>query len=41
MAAHAAAATPQQLAPDINIGTSSMPRERWGFLIDPLIEERC
>ena len=25
-------------APDINIGTFSMPREQWAFLIDPLIE---
>ena len=25
-------------APDINIGTFSMPREEWAFLIDPLIE---
>ncbi len=31
-------ATPQQDAPDINIGTSSMPREQWAFLMDPLIE---
>jgi hypothetical protein len=25
-------------APDINIGTFSMPRDHWAFLIDPLIE---
>ncbi len=25
-------------APDINIGTFSMPRERWAYLLDPLIE---
>ena len=25
-------------APDINIGTSSMPREHWAYLVDPLIE---
>ncbi len=30
--------TPQAEAPDINIGTFSMPREYWAFLIDPLIE---
>ena len=30
--------TPQQEAPDINIGTFSMPREQWAFLLDPLIE---
>ncbi|GAA4867758.1 N-formylglutamate amidohydrolase [Luteimonas vadosa] len=30
--------TPQADAPDINIGTISMPRERWSFLLDPLIE---
>lgn len=29
---------PQEEAPDINIGTFSMPREHWAFLIDPLIE---
>ena len=29
---------PQEEAPDINIGTFSMPRERWAFLVDPLIE---
>ncbi len=32
------AATPQEEAPDINIGTFSMPREQWAFLLDPLIE---
>lgn len=31
--------TPQEQAPDINIGTFSMPREQWAFLLDPLIEE--
>lgn len=25
-------------APDINIGTSSMPREQWAYIVDPLIE---
>ncbi|MDQ3618322.1 MAG: N-formylglutamate amidohydrolase [Pseudomonadota bacterium] len=30
--------TPQEAAPDINIGTFSMPRQRWAFLLDPLIE---
>ncbi|HEY4071066.1 MAG TPA: N-formylglutamate amidohydrolase [Sphingomicrobium sp.] len=30
--------TPQAEAPDINIGTFSMPRTEWAFLIDPLIE---
>jgi hypothetical protein len=29
---------PQNEAPDINIGTFSMPREHWAFLVDPLIE---
>ena len=33
------AATPQDKAPDINIGTFSMPREQWAFLLDPLMEE--
>ncbi len=33
-----AAPTPQEAAPDINIGTFSMPRQRWAFLLDPLIE---
>lgn len=32
------AATPQADAPDINIGTFSMPREEWAFLLDPLME---
>ena len=32
------AATPQDQAPDINIGTFSMPREQWAFLLDPLME---
>jgi hypothetical protein len=30
--------TPQDEAPDINIGTFSMPREQWAWLVDPLIE---
>ena len=30
--------TPQADAPDINIGTFSMPRDHWRFLIDPLME---
>ncbi len=30
---------PQDTAPDINIGTFSMPRQEWGFLLDPLMEE--
>jgi hypothetical protein len=30
--------TPQEKAPDINIGTFSMPRDHWTFLIDPLID---
>ena len=30
--------TPQDQAPDINIGTFSMPREEWAFLVDPLME---
>jgi hypothetical protein len=33
-----ARATPQAEAPDINIGTFSMPREQWSFLVDPLME---
>ena len=33
-----APATPQAEAPDINIGTFSMPRDEWGFLLDPLME---
>ncbi len=28
----------QEKAPDINIGTFSMPREKWGFLLDPLMD---
>jgi len=31
-------ATAQEEAPDINIGTFSMPREEWAFLLDPLME---
>jgi hypothetical protein len=31
-------AMPQLDAPDINIGTFSMPREQWAGLVDPLIE---
>ena len=31
-------ATPQSEAPDINIGTFSMPRESWSFLVDPLMD---
>ena len=30
--------TAQDEAPDINIGTFSMPREQWAFLLDPLME---
>jgi len=30
--------TPQDEAPDINIGTFSMPRDNWAFLMDPLIQ---
>jgi hypothetical protein len=30
--------TPRHEAPDINIGTFSMPRDHWAFLIDPLID---
>ena len=30
--------TPQADAPDINIGTFSMPREQWAFLLDPLMD---
>jgi hypothetical protein len=33
-----AAAMPQEQAPDINIGTFSMPRDQWAFLLDPLME---
>ncbi|MEQ7872420.1 N-formylglutamate amidohydrolase [Sphingomonas sp. ASV193] len=32
------APTPQAEAPDINIGTFSMPRDEWEWLLDPLIE---
>jgi hypothetical protein len=32
------APTPQDEAPDINIGTFSMPREQWAWLVDPLME---
>jgi len=31
-------AAPQSAAPDINIGTFSMPRDQWAFLIDPLMQ---
>ena len=31
--------TPREEAPDINIGTFSMPRARWAGVIDPFIEE--
>ena len=31
------APAPRAEAPDINIGTFSMPREEWAFLVDPLI----
>jgi predicted N-formylglutamate amidohydrolase len=30
--------TPQADAPDVNIGTFSMPREEWAWLVDPLME---
>jgi hypothetical protein len=30
--------TPQEEAPEINIGTFSMPREEWAFLVDPLMQ---
>ncbi|MDQ3080550.1 MAG: N-formylglutamate amidohydrolase [Pseudomonadota bacterium] len=33
-----AAPTAQDKAPDINIGTFSMPRDEWAFLLDPLME---
>jgi N-formylglutamate amidohydrolase len=33
------APTPQEAAPDINIGTFSMPRDEWAFLVDPLMAE--
>lgn len=29
---------PRNQAPDVNIGTFSMPRQHWAFLMDPLIE---
>ena len=29
---------PKESAPDINIGTFSMPREEWAWLLDPLME---
>jgi len=29
---------PQEQAPDVNIGSFSMPREQWSFLVDPLID---
>jgi hypothetical protein len=32
------APTAQAKAPDVNIGTFSMPREHWAHLLDPLIE---
>lgn len=32
-----AAATPQEEAPDINIGTYSMPRDHWAPVLDPII----
>ncbi len=31
-------ATAKENAPEINIGTFSMPRDRWAFLLDPMIE---
>jgi len=31
-------ASPRAEAPDINIGTFSMPRDQWAFLLDPLIQ---
>jgi hypothetical protein len=31
-------ATAQAKAPDINIGTFSMPRDEWAFLVDPLMQ---
>ena len=33
-----AAPTPLEAAPEVNIGTFSMPREKWAWLVDPLIE---
>ena len=32
---------PQAEAPDINIGTFSMPRDHWAPLLDPLMERMC
>jgi N-formylglutamate amidohydrolase len=32
------APTPPEEAPEVNIGTFSMPRAHWSFLVDPLIE---
>ena len=32
------APTAQEAAPDINIGTFSMPRDEWAWLLDPLID---
>ncbi|HWV21029.1 MAG TPA: N-formylglutamate amidohydrolase [Devosia sp.] len=34
----AALATPQEDAPDINIGTASMDRARWAHVLDPFID---
>ena len=34
-----AAPTPPEEAPDINIGTFSMPRADWAYLLDPLMEK--
>ena len=34
----AGAPAPQEEAPDINIGTFSMPRAEWAFLVDPLMD---
>lgn len=33
-----AEATAQERAPDINIGTFSMDRRRWGYVVDPFME---
>lgn len=30
--------TAQEEAPDVNIGTFSMPRDRWAFLLDPMLQ---
>lgn len=30
--------TPAEKAPEINIGTFSMPREKWAWLLDPLMD---